>query len=634
MFDVGGLNEEQRKAVDATDGPVLVIAGAGTGKTRVLTSRIANVVSLGLCSIDEILAVTFTNKAAREMLERAMVLLDNNYAASQYNSQLWIGTFHSLALRIIRPLHHKFQRTANFSIIDADDQLRIVKKIMHDLDIDDKKFAPKLMVYHINRWKDKCQTVEFAKKSAPRFSAEEMASKVYAHYEDALSSLDAIDFGDILLICLDIFQNDDDVLGQYQKKFKYVMVDEYQDTNVAQYMWIKLLSQGHGNICCVGDDDQAIYGWRGADVNNILKFECNFKGAKVIRLGKNYRSTQNILRTAGALISNNSMRMQKDFWTDEEPGLPVIIKSVRNPFEEAIFVVSLIANKQQNGIPLSQMAILVRATFQTRAFEERLLATGIPYNIVGGLKFYERREVKDAIAYLRLTINPDDGIAFERIVNSPKRGIGSTTISKFYAIAREENISIPRAAQEVSPKLCGFFRNLEEWREKADSIRVRALLELILTESGYLEMLKNSKNLEDEARIETLNELLNAVEDFDNAAEFLDYVSLVMDHARTTNQDRVVISTIHAAKGLEYTTVFIPGFEENIIPHQKAAAEKGNTGIEEERRLCYVALTRARKEVYVTLCSTRNAYGQSSGCNFSRPSRFLQDFPKGNVKIL
>ncbi|MDR1233786.1 MAG: UvrD-helicase domain-containing protein [Holosporales bacterium] len=634
MFDVDSLNDEQKQAVQTTDGPVLVIAGAGTGKTKVLTSRIAHIVSLGLCSIEEILAVTFTNKAAKEMLGRAMSLLDNDYGPPQFNDQLWIGTFHALALRMIRPLYQKFNRTMNFTIIDAEDQLRIVKKIMRDLDIDDKKFVPKSMVYYINRWKDKCQPVEYAKNSSQRFSNEEVASKIYAHYEDAIAALDAIDFGDILMICLDIFRNNDDVLEQYQKKFKYVMVDEYQDTNVAQYMWLKLISQGHGNICCVGDDDQAIYGWRGADVNNILKFERNFKGAIIIRLGKNYRSTKNILSTAGALISNNSMRMHKDFWTDEEAGLPVIIKSLRNPFDEAIFVVSLIVNKQKNGIPLSEMAILVRATFQTRAFEERLLADGIPYNIVGGLKFYERREVKDAIAYLRLTINPDDGIAFERIVNSPKRGIGPTTISKFYTVASENGTSIPRAARETSPKLHDFFNGFDEWREKSKTMRVRKLLELILDESGYIDMLKNSKNLEDEARIETLDELLRSLEEFENVSEFLDYISLVMDHTRSTNQDRVVISTIHAAKGLEYLTVFIPGFEEGIIPHQKAVADKGNTGIEEERRLCYVALTRARKEAYITLCSTRNTYGHPSGCHFSKPSRFLQNLPKAHVKIL
>ncbi|MDR2598632.1 MAG: UvrD-helicase domain-containing protein [Holosporales bacterium] len=634
VFDMSSLNDEQREAVQATDGAVLVVAGAGTGKTKVLISRIAHIVSSGLCSLDEILAVTFTNKAAREMLERATVLLREAEIYMESANRPWIGTFHSLCLRMIRPLHEQFHRSANFSIVDANDQLMIIKKIMHDIGCDDKKYPPKSMTFHINRWKDQYQSVESAKKNVQKFSSEEMASKIYAHYQDTLHSLDAIDFGDILMYCLDVFKYNGDILEEYQNKFKYIMIDEYQDTNLSQYLWIKMLSQGHGNICCVGDDDQAIYSWRGADVGNILKFEGSFNGAKVIRLGKNYRSTGNILKTASTLISNNSMRMQKSFWTDEESGLPVIIKTLRNAVEEAQFVASLIVNKHKNGTTLSEMAILVRATFQTRAFEERLLSMGVPYTVIGGIRFYERKEVKDAVAYLRLTINPNDGIAFERIVNLPRRGIGSTTMAKFYDIAREQGISIPQAARQLSRKLDDFFRLLDEWREMIDSSKsVKDVMERILKESGYIAMLKESRNLEDESRLETLDELLNSMNDFSSPAEFLDYVGLVLDHTSAAIQDRVVISTIHAAKGLEYRTVFIPGFEENIIPHQRSVMEKGELGVEEERRLCYVAITRAKKEAYITLCNTRNTYGQS-GWNYVKPSRFLQNMPKGSVRIL
>ncbi|MDR1034918.1 MAG: UvrD-helicase domain-containing protein [Holosporales bacterium] len=633
-FDISSLNDEQKAAVQATDGAVLVIAGAGTGKTKVLTTRIAYIVSSGLCSLDEILSVTFTNKAAREMLDRAIILLSE---AGLHHGihRPWIGTFHALALRIIRPLHEKFHRSAGFSIIDANDQLTIVKKIIHDLGSDDKKYPAKSMVFYINRWKDQYQTAGSAKENSQRFSNEEMASKIYAHYQDTLHSLDAIDFGDILMYCLDIFKYNDDILKEYQSKFKYIMIDEYQDTNLVQYLWIKMLSQKHGNICCVGDDDQAIYSWRGADVGNILRFESSFKGAKVIRLGKNYRSTGNILKTASTLISNNSMRMKKSFWTDEESGLPVIIKMLRNSVEEAQFVASLIANKHKNGTALSEMAILVRATFQTRAFEERLLSMGIPYTVIGGIRFYERKEVKDAIAYLRLTVNPNDGIAFERIVNLPRRGIGATTMAKFYEIAREQNISIPQAARQVSSKLDDFFRLLDEWREMLDcSKSVKDIMEHILDKSGYIVMLKESTNLEDKTRLETLDELLSSLHDFSSPSEFLDYVGLVLDNTTATIQDRVIISTIHAAKGLEYRTVFIPGFEENIIPNQRSVMEKGELGVEEERRLCYVAITRARKETYITLCNTRNTYGPGGGWNYVKPSRFLQNMPKGNVKIL
>lgn len=642
MFDLSSLNKEQKEAVQATEGAVLVLAGAGTGKTKVLTSRLAYIVSQGLCNLDEILAVTFTNKAATEMKERAQNLLVENGVFVPASSGLWIGTFHSLALRIIRPLHEKFNRSARFSIIDADDQLRVIKKILKENSIDDKQFQPKLIAYYINHWKDQCKSFEEAGRFLSKGNAETLAYKIYGQYQDLLENLDAIDFGDILMYCVNIFKYDQEILNRYHQKFKYIMVDEYQDTNIAQYLWLRLLSMGKGNICCVGDDDQSIYSWRGADVGNILKFEQDFKNAKVICLGQNYRSTKNILRTANALISNNSMRMKKEFWTNGEEGLPVIVKALGTPREEARFISSLIENKHKNGIKFSEMAILVRAAFQTRAFEERFIAAGIPYSITGGLKFYERREVKDAVAYLKLVVNPDDGLSFERIINVPKRGIGSTSMNKIYAISNEQKISLYAAAEFVSKvstasiasKLREFFENMRKWREKLETLTPSELMTKILNESGYISMLKESKNIDDEARIETLEELVNALKDFETVAEFLDYISLVLDNIDSFDHDKVTISTIHAAKGLEFRTVFIPGFEEDIIPHKKSLEEKGELGIEEERRLCYVALTRAKKEAYITMCNKRNSF-RDFNMHFVLPSRFFYDLPKNNsVKII
>ncbi|GHT89178.1 DNA helicase [Alphaproteobacteria bacterium] len=627
------LNTEQRQAVQATDGAVLVLAGAGTGKTRVLTSRLAYIVSQRLCDPSQILAVTFTNKAAKEMEGRAIGLLEENGCPVFNPSNLWIGTFHSLALRIIRSFHEKFKRSANFSIIDNDDQLRVIKKIMQSSGMDDKKHPPKSVAYYINRWKDQCKSFEEAKNSVARFSAEETAINVYQQYRDMLEALDAIDFGDILMFCIDIFKYDQEILARYQGKFKYIMVDEYQDTNAAQYMWLKLLAASHGNICCVGDDDQSIYSWRGAEIENILKFEKDFKNAKVICLGQNYRSTKNILKVASVLISNNNTRMKKEFWTDECTGLPVIVKALDNPRVEACFVSNLIENKLRNGTKANEIAILVRATFQTRAFEEIFIAAGINYNVTGGLKFYERKEVKDAVAYLKLTHNPDDGIAFERIVNVPRRGIGEASIKKFYSLAMQQGISVPTAAKNSCEKLSGFFNLLDSWRKELQFSQPSDLMRKILDESGYIAMLESSKSIEDEARKETLEELLNALKEFENVSDFLDYISLVLDNSISSDQERVTISTIHAAKGLEYATIFIPGFEEEIMPHKKAIEEKGQTGIEEERRLCYVALTRAKREAYITMCNRRSLYGASS-IQYSVPSRFLYDLPKACVKII
>jgi DNA helicase-2/ATP-dependent DNA helicase PcrA len=642
VFDLSFLNNEQREAVQNTEGAVLVLAGAGTGKTRVLTARMAYVVSEGLAKINEILAVTFTNKAAREMQERTVTMLERSCVKTHGRDTSWIGTFHALALKMIRPLYDKFRRTSSFSIVDADDQIRIIKKVMQELGITDKKYTPKQMASHINKWKDKCHGPEEAKRIAQKYGAEGVAIKIYEPYQNSLEELDAIDFGDILKISIEIFKYDTEILSWYQNKFKYIMVDEYQDTNVAQYVWLRLLSMAHGNICCVGDDDQSIYGWRGADVGNILKFEHDFKNATIIRLGQNYRSTKNIVKAASSLISNNSVRIKKEFWTEDEVGSPVNIKALSDPITEARFITSLIERKQKAGLNFGDMAILVRVAAQTRAFEERFLTVGIPYIVVGGVRFYERKEVKDAIAYLKLITKPDDAISFERIINIPKRGVCPAMLNRFFEIARNENISLLAAAKIVvdetktvsAYKVVSFLENIECWSKDIEILAPSDLMRKILLESGYIQMLEGTKTVEDETRLETLNELVNALREFENVHEFLDYISLVLDLSATTTMDRVTISTIHAAKGLEYHTVFIPGFEETIIPHQRSIAENGAIGVEEERRLCYVALTRAKKEAYITFCSKINMYSNYGAPQRVNPSRFLYDLPKDGIRIL
>lgn len=642
MIDLSVLNEKQLEAVHETEGPVLVLAGAGTGKTRVLTTRIAYIVDQGLSDISRILAVTFTNKAANEMKSRISSILGDRYGSPtshRYGGDgLWIGTFHSIALRIIRPYHEKFQRSKQFSIVDGDDQRRIIKKILKEAGIDDKQYTPNNMAYYINKWKGLLFPPDVAIQVAKKYTSEEIAARVYDLYQSVLLSMDTIDFEDIMYYCLEIFKTNKEILRFYQERFKYIMVDEYQDTNSTQYMWLRMLSFQSKNICCVGDDDQSIYSWRGADIENILKFENDFSGGKIIRLEQNYRSTGNILRTANGLIANNVSRMQKSLWTESDSGPPVIVKSLLNPYEESIFVSNLIENKHKNGLSFNDMAILVRATFQTRAFEDRFLALGVPYRIIGGLRFYERKEVKDIIAFLRLIMNINDGVAFERVINVPKRGIGPTSINKCFGVAKEQNIALPEAAAIVCKAKCsGFFEMIEKWKKIAHNIEPHELVKNIIEDTGYVEMLRNKNTIEDEARIETLKELVNSLKEFDDIVDFLDYVSLVLDNTEQTIGEKVTISTIHAAKGLEYATVFIPGFEENILPHQKAIAEKGDVGVEEERRLCYVAITRAKKEAYITLCNSR---GSAFGNRFDMawqvvtPSRFVKDLPAASTKIL
>lgn len=629
-MDLSFLNSCQKQAVETTDGAVLVLAGAGTGKTSVLTTKIAYIVAKGLARIDQILAVTFTNKAASEMQERIFSMLGNIQENDKNLS--WIGTFHRIALRIIRPHYAKFNRTKDFVITDRDDQLRIIKKCIKTINVDEKTYQPKTILYYINNWKDKMLTPKMVRSSGITSYYESIASRIYEMYNNELAMLDAIDFNDIMFYCVELFDNYPEILQYFQNKFKYIMVDEYQDTSTIQYTFLKKLSYGYGNICCVGDDDQSIYSWRGANIDNILRFTHDFTNAQVIRLEQNYRSTGNILNTANGVIANSFNRMEKALWTEADNGSPVVIKALPDAHTESNYVANLINQKHECGANYSDIAILVRAAYQTRIFEEQFLACGIPYRIVGGINFYERKEIKDAIAYIRLAVNPHDSVAFERIINVPKRGIGTATIAKCYDLAKQDNISIPEAARKIGgSKLLNFFHVFDRWSNIAETAIPHELMQTILNESGYIDMLQSENTNESEGRLETLSELVDAMRDFENLHDFLEYISLVSDN-KSKSIDTVNISTIHAAKGLEYDIVFLPGFEEGTIPNQKALDESGANGLDEERRLCYVAITRAKKELYISFCNARAKYGHHY--TYTMPSRFLYDLPKRSIVFL
>ena len=627
LVDLSSLNECQKQAVETTDGAILILAGAGTGKTKVLTTKIAYLIEKGLANVDQILAVTFTNKAATEMKDRAFALLCNSI--QQDKQFAWIGTFHRVALRIIRPHYNKFYRSKDFVVIDQDDQIRIIKKYIKHFNIDDKTYTPKKLLYYINKWKDNMLSPYDVRKIGFSNYSESIAGRIYEQYSIELETLDAIDFSDILFYCVEIFNKYHEVLQFFQDKFKYIMVDEYQDTSNIQYNFLKLLSNGHGNICCVGDDDQSIYSWRGANVDNIFRFTSDFSDAQIIRLEQNYRSTGNILESANGVIANSYNRMGKSLWTESGNGAPVVVKALSDPQMEANYIVNIINNKKNTGISYNNIAILVRAAYQTRVFEEHLLNYGIPYKIVGGLNFYERKEVKDIIAYIRLAVNQNDSVAFERVINVPKRGIGPSTIAKCYNIAISYGITLPEAARSLQNlKLNSFFCMIDKWAKFATTAIPYEMAKIIIEESGYYRMLEAENTKEGEDRLEILKELVEAMKEFETLDEFLDYISLVSEN-RTKSVEQVQISTIHAAKGLEYDIVFIPGFEEGILPNQRAIDENGENGLDEERRLCYVAITRARKELYISLCNARAIYGQHY--SYTVPSRFLYDLPKESV---
>ncbi|HWA51113.1 MAG TPA: UvrD-helicase domain-containing protein [Dongiaceae bacterium] len=628
-----GLNDRQTEAVLAQDGPVLVLAGAGTGKTRVLTTRLAHLLMTGKARPAEILAVTFTNKAAGEMKGRIGSLIGRPVEG------WWLGTFHSLAARILRAHAEAAGLKPNFTIIDTDDQLRLIKQIIQAEGIDSQKWPSRVILGIIERWKDRGLTPD-------RVSAAEQAEigggrilGIYREYQQRLATLNACDFGDLLLHNIALFNKDAEILGRYQRQFRYILVDEYQDTNVAQYLWLRLLAQAHRNICVVGDDDQSIYGWRGAEVENILKFEHDFPGAKVIRLEQNYRSTPHILGAASGLIAQNAGRLGKTLWTDRGEGDKVRLKAAWDGEEEARNIGDEIEDLQRKKVSLNDIAILVRAGFQTREFEERFIKLGLRYRVIGGPRFYERQEIRDAMAYLRLVNQPDDGLAFERIVNVPKRGLGDATLKQINDAARALNVSLPEAARRIvetdelkpAPRrtLTQLVRDLERWRAMAETTAHTELAQVVLDESGYTAMWQNDKSIEAPGRLENLKELIHAMEEFESLGGFLEHVSLVMENAAASDGEMITIMTLHGAKGLEFDIVFLPGWEEGLFPSQRSLDEHGMKGLEEERRLAYVGLTRAKKRAYISFAANRQVHGMWQN---ALPSRFIAELPKAHVE--
>jgi DNA helicase-2/ATP-dependent DNA helicase PcrA len=626
------LNKAQLEAVNCVDGPLLVLAGAGTGKTKVLTSRIAHIIHKGNAFPSQVLAVTFTNKAAREMFERIN---------REINAEgLWLGTFHSIAAKILRRHAELVGLNSNFNIIDVDDQIRLLKNILIDLNFDEKKYPAKLILNIIQKWKDLGLTPEKVSAEDLVSFAHNVAIKAYKVYQERLRNICSVDFGDLLLFNLIIFTNHPHILTEYQRKFRYILVDEYQDTNVSQYLWLRVLAQSHKNICCVGDDDQSIYGWRGAEVGNILRFGEDFPGANIVRLEQNYRSTNHILAVASNLIANNSERLGKTLWTEQKEGEVVKVVSLWDEKDEASFIAQeLTSLKTKYNLSLRDIAILVRAGFQTRTFEETFIARAIPYKVIGGLRFYERAEVKDIIAYIKVSLHHDDDLALERIINTPKRGIGKATLNMLYDYGKANNLSLFRSIKDalhdgalkgkMKTVLEELITNFEKWRTLFDLKPHYTVVETIVRESGYLAMWQQDNSLEAEGRIENIKELLRALEEYNNITEFLEHISLVSDTDDNSSGNNVTIMTLHAAKGLEFDTVFLPGWEEGIFPHQRSLDEKGIAGLEEERRLAYVGITRARKRLYISFALSRRIFNQWQN---NIESRFISELPEDNIE--
>lgn len=628
-----GLNPPQREAVLTSEGPVLMLAGAGTGKTAALTARLAHLIATRKAWPSEILAVTFTNKAAREMKERVGRIIGD-----AVEGMPWLGTFHAIGAKMLRRHAELAGLQSNFTILDTDDQLRVMKQLIVAADIDEKRFTARALGGLIDQWKNKGLIPGDIDAGESERFANGKGGLLYAQYQDRLKTLNACDFGDLLLHMLTILKKHRDVLEGYQARFKYILVDEYQDTNSVQYLWLRLLAQTRKNICCVGDDDQSIYSWRGAMVENILKFEKDFPGAAIIRLEQNYRSTPHILGAASGLIAHNGGRLGKTLWTQEAEGEKVDVIGVWDGPEEARRVGELIETHQRAGNSLDGCAILVRAQFQTREFEDRFISIGMPYKIIGGFRFYERAEIRDALAYLRLVNQPADDLAFERIVNQPKRGLGDKAVAKVQMLARAEHISLISAAarildsDELTPQarraLGGFVANVARWRDQATALPHADLARLILDESGYTAMLQTEKSVENAGRLENLSELARAMEEYETLGAFLEHVSLVMDNEGVADGEKVTIMTIHAAKGLEFDRTFLVGWEEGVFPSQRAMDEGGLASLEEERRLAYVAITRARRRCTILHAANRRIYGQWTS---SIPSRFVGELPSEHV---
>ena len=634
---LNALNPEQREAVEALDGPVLVLAGAGTGKTRVLTTRIAHILFMRRAHPSQILAVTFTNKAAREMKERIIGLI-----GEVAEGMPWLGTFHSIGAKILRRHAELVGLKPDFSILDTDDQIRLLKQLIAAEDIDEKRWPARQLAAHIDGWKNRGLTPDKVPSGEGFAYANGKGQKIYADYQERLKILNAVDFGDLLILCLSLFNENPDLVAQYRERFRFVLVDEYQDTNVAQYLWLKMLARQDGNICCVGDDDQSIYGWRGAEVDNILRFEHDFPGAKVIRLERNYRSTSHILDAASHLIAHNESRLGKTLHTaGEETGETVRVRSCWDGEEEARAIGEDIEQLQRQGHALNEIAILVRASFQMRAFEDRFVTLGLDYRVVGGPRFYERAEIRDALAYLKLVVSPANDLAFERIVNVPRRGLGDATLKQLHEFARARSLPLMEASriicetEELKPKprqtLSGLLASFTRWQAMLETMSHMELAEIVLDESGYTEMWQRDKSAEAPGRLENLKELVRSMEAFENLAGFLEHISLVMDTERNGEiDDKVNLMTLHSAKGLEFDTVFLPGWEEGLFPHQRSLDENGRAGLEEERRLAYVGITRARKLAKISFAQNRRVHALWQS---AIPSRFVDELPEASVTI-
>ena len=634
------LNAEQKQAVQTTQGPLLVLSGAGTGKTRVLTTRLAYILSCGLANAWNCLVVTFTNKAAKEMKMRVQELI------GAVADSVWLGTFHSVCVKILRRHAELVGLKSNFTILDEDDQKRVVKQILEAEGIDDKKYPPAAIVEKISRFKDKNLTPE---QIARDFKGN-VTTMVYQKYQARLKELNAVDFGDIIMYVLQIFLSHDEVLKEYQKKFKYIMVDEYQDTNVTQYLLLRLLAQEYGNLCCVGDDDQSIYSWRGAEIENILRFEKDFEGANIIRLERNYRSTSTILKAASNLIAHNDDRLGKTLKVAENSPANLCederikLISTYSGEEEALTVVREIENLHRRNFEYRQMAILVRTAAQMRLLEEKLMSEAIPYQVIGGPKFYERAEIRDMVAYLRVIAQNEDDLALERIINKPSRKIGATSVKKFKDYASAHHMSLLSAMQEMvdlqlisgqllnaASALCTHFK---DWQKAAPELKLSELADRVMEESGYIEMLKSENTPEADGRLDNLKELAGMMSDEDEyptLEAFLEHVSLVTDTDNVTSSNNVMLMTLHSAKGLEFDVVFLPGWEEGLFPHERALSEGGTSALQEERRLAYVAITRAKQKLYILLAHARKIFGQWEN---NEPSRFLNELPSSCLEII
>ena len=632
-FSLDDLNPVQRRAVEAADGPVLLLAGAGTGKTRVLTTRLAYLLTTRRATPFEILAVTFTNKAAREMRDRVAALLGNSGVEGW-----WLGTFHALAARMLRRHAELVGLTGAFTILDTDDQLRLVKQLLEVARIDAKKWPPRQVLSVFERWKDRGLTPDRVTRTEAGDAVGGRALELYTAYQDRLRTLNACDFGDLLLHMLTVFQGHPDVLALYHRRFRYLLVDEYQDTNVSQYLWLRLLAQGHRNLCCVGDEDQSIYGWRGAEIGNILRFEQDFPGAQVIRLEENYRSGGHILAAASGLIAHNRKRLGKTLWTAAGSGEKVQVRVLMDSLEEARWVGDEIEAHQRRGTGPGQIAVLVRTGAQTREFEERFITLGLPYRVIGGPRFYERQEIRDALAYFRVIVQPADDLAFERIINLPRRGIGVAALEQINQLRRARNVPMTEASWLLSgtddlkakprQSLRALLQDFDRWRGLLERLSHTDLARMVLDESGYTRMWQEDKSPEAPGRLDNLKELLNAMADFENLPGFLEHVALVMEANQGGAEDKVSIMTLHGAKGLEFDVVFLPGWEDGLFPSQRSMEENGAAGLEEERRLAYVGLTRARRLACISHAQRRRIY---SSWMDTLPSRFLDDLPAAHI---